>query len=115
MAAGVESFFSIVDSLFRISSRAEVIGVLGVVLSWFIAFFRYSHAFFVCLGQPLAWRKASTVDSALWVWRGSLWVGSGEGEDIVVGVTKCFAGMQGIFLDISQTLQGTYVCKWYVW
>ncbi len=35
-------------------------------------------------GQPLAWRKASTVASALSVWIGSLGVGSGSPEGIVV-------------------------------
>jgi hypothetical protein len=40
MAVWAEIFFSMADSLLRISSWAEVIGVLGVVLSSLIAFSR---------------------------------------------------------------------------
>jgi uncharacterized membrane protein YciS (DUF1049 family) len=53
MAVRAESFFLMADSLFQIMSWVEMIGVLGLVLSWFIAFFKQSHAFLVHSGQLL--------------------------------------------------------------
>ncbi len=83
MAVGAESFFSMADSLFMISSWARVVGVHGVVFSSLITFFKQSDTFLVYSGQQLAWKKASTVNSTLWVWKESLRVGSGEKDDML--------------------------------
>ncbi len=60
-----------------------------------IAFFKWSHAFLVYSGQPLAWRKASTVSSALLVWMGSNGLGSEEGDDIVLVIAEVLPNMKG--------------------
>jgi hypothetical protein len=54
MAVGAESFFSMADSLFMISSWARVVGVHGVVFSSLITFFKQSDTFLVYSGQQLA-------------------------------------------------------------
>ncbi len=57
--------------------------MLRVLVSSSRHFFRYSHAVLVYSGELLAWRNASTVAQALWVWMGSMQPDSGFEEGIV--------------------------------
>ncbi len=62
-----------------------------MVLSFCSEFLKWSHAFLVYSGQLLAWRYASTVASALWVWIELVEEGSGLGE-VIVGHKRRVSG-----------------------
>jgi hypothetical protein len=84
---GEEIFFSMLESFFRILSLVVVVRVFWVILSSSRFFFKNSQAFLVNSGQLLAWRKASTVAIALWVWIESAVMGSGLGDVILNGIS----------------------------
>jgi hypothetical protein len=76
------------ESFFRILSSVVVVQVFWVILSSSRLFFKNSQAFLVNSGQLLAWRKASTYASALWVWMELAVVGSGLGDVILSGISR---------------------------
>ncbi len=88
MAVRPESFFSMAVSLYKILSWARSVGMLQVLVSSWMHFFRYSHAVLVYSGQLIAWRKASTVAKALWGWMGSGEVGSGLREGMMIDLSR---------------------------
>ncbi len=76
------------ESFFKILSSVVVVWVFWVILSSSSFFFNGSQAFLVNYWQLLAWRIASTVAIAFWVWIELEVVGSGLGDVILSRISR---------------------------